>query len=100
MLVLQLFGTNPRSELWGKPGGRPVRSKLDSAIKEEQIKIGIEGLKPDAHHLVEHSGKSLKKALVEIWSRPEEEKKAWLLAVLVARDGAKQYIDDGNESTI
>jgi hypothetical protein len=36
----------------------------------------------------------------DIWSRPEEEMKAWLLAVLVARDGAKQYIDDGNESTI
>ena len=82
---------------WGKPGGRPVRSELDRAIKE-QFKIGIEGLKPDAHHLVQHRGKSLKNALADIWSRPEEEKKAWLLAVLVARDGAEQYIDDGNET--
>ncbi len=84
---------------WGMPGGRPVRSKLDGAIKE-QYKLGISGLKPVAHHLIQNRTKPLKKALLEMWERPEEEKKSWLKAVLAAREGGKQYSDYGIETDV
>lgn len=79
---------------WGTPGGRPVRSILDSAIKS-QIKLGKEGLKPEAHYLFPPSDMNVKERMKQMWSRPIEEKKAWLKAVLAAREGGKTYSDYG-----
>ena len=79
---------------WGTPGGRPVRSKLDSAIKS-QFKLGKEGLKPEAHHLFPPSDMNLKERMKQMWRRSTEEKKTWLKAVLAAREGGKTYSDYG-----
>ena len=79
---------------WGTPGGRPVRSILDSAIKS-QFKLGKEGLKPEAHYLFPPSDMNVKERMKQMWSRPTEEKKAWLKAVLAAREGGKTYSDYG-----
>ena len=79
---------------WGTPGGRPVRSILDSAIKS-QFKLGKEGLKPEAHYLFPPSDMNVKERMKQMWSRPIEEKKAWLKAVLAAREGGKTYSDYG-----
>ncbi|KAL7438769.1 hypothetical protein ACHAXH_006250 [Discostella pseudostelligera] len=80
---------------WGQPGGRPVRSKLDGAIKE-QFKLGLAGLKESAHPLLNIT-QPLNEVLKELWHRPEEEKKLWLKAVLAAREGGKRYEDYGIE---
>lgn len=80
---------------WGRPGGRPVRSKLDGAIKE-QFKLGLAGLNEYAHPLINIT-QPLSDALKELWRRPEEEKKLWLKAVLAAREGGKRYEDYGIE---
>jgi len=79
--------------IWGQPGGRPVRSKLDSAIKD-QIGKGVEGLKQEAHSLFP-TDKKLSVRLRNMWKRPEQEKKAWLKAVLAAREGGKSYSEYG-----
>ena len=83
---------------WGTPGGRPVRSILDSAIKS-QFKLGKEGLKPEAHYLFPPSDMNVKERMKQMWSRPTEEKKAWLKAVLAAREGGKTYSDYGITTT-
>ena len=72
--------------LWGVEGGRPTRSKLDGAIKQE-FKLGIANLRPEGLPLLQNKG------MREIWRLPEEEKKAWLKAVLAAREGGKSYSD-------
>lgn len=79
--------------IWGQPGGRPTRTKLDGAIKE-QMKIGREGLKPEViEKLFPSTNKKFNTRLREMWKRPDAEKKAWLRAVLAAREGGKQYSD-------
>ncbi|KAL3788548.1 hypothetical protein ACHAW5_009394 [Stephanodiscus triporus] len=82
---------------WGMPGGRPVRSKLDSAIKSE-FKLGKEGLKLEAHYLFPPSDKTFSKRLAEMFKLPTEEKKAWLKAIVAAREGGKTYSDYGIET--
>jgi len=86
--------------IWGQPGGRPVRGKLDSAIKD-QISKGAGGLtNPEvALELFPETNDKLAVRLKAMWKRPEEEKKVWLKAVLAVREGGKSYADYGIEST-
>ncbi|KAL7536430.1 hypothetical protein ACHAXR_007157 [Thalassiosira sp. AJA248-18] len=85
--------------IWGKPGGRPVRSNLDGAIKD-QMKRNRENLKPDAYHLFPSADQPQSERLRAMWHKPEKEKKAWLRAVLAAREGGKSYSDYKIEPTI
>mmetsp|Transcript_18988 Transcript_18988/g.40042 ORF Transcript_18988/g.40042 Transcript_18988/m.40042 type:complete len:817 (-) Transcript_18988:112-2562(-) len=79
--------------IWGKPGGRPVRTKLDGAIKDQMHK-GRTNLKPEGYYLFPETNDTLSTRLRKMWKRPENEKKKWLRAVLVARtDGGKSYAD-------
>lgn len=64
--------------IWGQPGGRPKRTKIDAAIKD-QYNIGKENLTPEGLALIESNG------MREIWKLPDEEKKAWLKDILNAR---------------
>ncbi|KAL9179327.1 hypothetical protein ACHAXT_008617 [Thalassiosira profunda] len=84
--------------IWGQPGGRPVQSKLDGAIKQE-IKKGRENLKPEAYHLFPSSDEPRSVRLRAMFKRTEAEKKAWLKAVLAAREGGKSYEDYKIEPT-
>ncbi|KAL7527851.1 hypothetical protein ACHAWF_003720 [Thalassiosira exigua] len=85
--------------IWGQPGGRPKRSNLDGAVKD-QIKQGRKYLKPEAYSLFPSSDQPLSERLRAMWKRPEKEKKEWLKAVLAAReDGGKSYSDYRIEST-
>jgi len=70
--------------IWGTPGGRPVRSNLDQAIKH-QFLLGTEHLEPEGVALLQNN------TYRNVWRYPEEEKKAWLETVKEARD--KEYED-------
>jgi len=83
--------------IWGDPGGRPVRSNLDNAIKKE-VKQGREGLKPEAHYLFPSTDLPLSARYREMWNKPENEKKAWVKAVTAAREGGKSYDENGAET--
>ncbi|KAL3800870.1 hypothetical protein ACHAWO_008820 [Cyclotella atomus] len=83
---------------FGTPGGRPVRSGLDWAIKNE-YNIGTETLTPAGVKMMEGIG------MRELWRREDVEKKVWLKKLLRERTvkGAKSYklgleeIDDSLE---
>ena len=78
--------------IWGQPGGRPVRSKLDSALKD-QMKQRRDNLKSEDYYLFPSSDEPYSARLRQMWKKPEKEKKEWLKAVLAARKGAKSYKD-------
>ena len=86
--------------IWGVPGGRPSRTKLDGAIKD-QMKLGKEGLPSHLQdELFPPTDLLLKQRMTEMWKRPENEKKEWLKAVLAARNDGTEYSDYGIPSTI
>ena len=85
--------------IWGQPGGRPVRTHLDGAIKA-QMKQKRENLKPEAHYLFPSSDEeSFAERLRKMWKRPDKEKRAWLRTVLASREGGKTWSDYDIEST-
>lgn len=71
--------------IWGTPGGRPVRSKLDQALKKEYA-IGALGLDIRFHDLFEIEWK-------ELLHRTTDEKVAWLEKVIDARGENKTLSD-------
>ena len=83
---------------FGTPGGRPVRSGLDWAIKNE-YQHGTDNLSSRGIEMMKSIG------MRELWRRPELEKKVWLKKFLKERKvkRAKSYklgleeIDDGLE---
>ena len=86
--------------IWGVPGGRPSRTKLDGAIKD-QMKLGKEGLPSHLQdELFPPTDILLKQRMTEMWKRPEDEKKEWLKAVVAARNDGTEYSDYGIPSTI
>ncbi|KAL7473429.1 hypothetical protein ACHAXS_014105 [Conticribra weissflogii] len=68
--------------IWGTPGGRPVRSDLDHAIKH-QFLLGTEHLEPEGVALLQNN------TYRNVWRYPDKEKQAWLETVKNARD--KEY---------
>jgi len=85
--------------IWGVPGGRPSRTKLDGAIKD-QMKLGKEGLPSHLQdELFPPTDLLLKQRMTEMWKRPENEKKEWLKAVVAARKDGTEYSDYGIPST-
>ena len=85
--------------IWGVPGGRPSRTKLDGAIKD-QMKLGKEGLPSHLQdELFPPTDLLLKQRMTEMWKRPENEKKEWLKAVVAARNDGTEYSDYGIPST-
>jgi len=87
------------SSIWGVPGGRPSRTKLDGAIKD-QMKLGKEGLPSHLQdELFPPTDLLLKQRMTEMWKRPENEKKEWLKAVVAARNDGTEYSDYGIPST-
>lgn len=72
--------------IWGAPGGRPVRSAIDWAIKVEYSQ-GTDNLRPEGVKYLESIG------MRELWRRPELEKKVWMKKLLKERivKRAKSY---------
>ena len=63
---------------WGTPGGRPVRSRLDRAIKNE-YNAGSDAHTPRGEKMMERIG------MKDLWKKPESEKKVWLKQLLNER---------------
>ncbi|KAL7479565.1 hypothetical protein ACHAW6_005288 [Cyclotella cf. meneghiniana] len=63
---------------FGTPGGRPVRSGLDWAIKNE-YNMGTDNLTPEGVAMMESIG------MRELWRRDERQKKIWLKTLLKQR---------------
>jgi hypothetical protein len=84
--------------IWGVPGGRPVRTKIDGAIKS-QLKLGKIGLKAEAHHLLPPSDMPMNKQMSNMMRLTREEKKSWLKTILAAREGGETLRDYGIETT-
>lgn len=68
----------------GRPGGRPVRSKIDGAIKE-QLKLGTDNLTAEGVALFPDKEKPLAERQRMMWDLPDNEKRTWLKAILAAR---------------